>query len=153
LPPKQISFTVNGKNREVQVKPYDTLNRVLREYLELTGTKRGCDYGGCGSCTVIVDSKAIYSCMYPAVKAAGKEILTIEGLERDGNLHPIQSAFAENNAFQCGYCTPGFIMSAYALLAKKPRPTKKEIVDAVSGNLCRCGTYPNILKAIQKSSA
>ena len=149
---KEIELKVNGKERRLPVRPYDSLNWLLREYLGLTGTKRGCDYGGCGSCTVLVDGAPVYSCMYPAMKAAGKEVTTVEGLEKEGELHPLQQAFLRNNAFQCGYCTPGIIMASYALLKSKPRPSRREMIDALSGNLCRCGTYPNIFKAIEEAS-
>lgn len=134
------------------MKPYDTLNKVLRDYMGLTGTKRGCDYGGCGACTVIVNGKAVYSCMYPAIKAEGKEVLTIEGLSSLG-LHPLQRAFIEKHALQCGYCTPGFLMAAYALLRVNPNPSSDEILEAITGNLCRCGTYQNIIEAIKLASS
>jgi aerobic-type carbon monoxide dehydrogenase small subunit (CoxS/CutS family) len=146
---KTIELKVNGKTYSVDVGPYDSLNKVLREYLGLTGTKRGCDYGGCGSCTVLVDQKSVYSCMYPALRAERMEITTIEGLETDGEMNPIQKAFVQANAFQCGYCTPGLVMAAHALLLSNPSPTDEEITDAISGNLCRCGVYPNIMKAIK----
>ena len=146
----KIKFKLNGRWEEVLVKPYDTLNKVLRDYLKLTGTKRGCDYGGCGACTVVVDGKAVYSCMYPAPRVDGKEVITIEGLERDGELHPIQKAFIEVNAFQCGYCTPGAIMSAYALLLSNPEPTEEDIKDAFSGNLCRCTGGAKMVEAVKK---
>jgi len=148
---KTIELKVNGKTYTVDVAPYDSLNKVLREHLGLTGTKRGCDYGGCGSCTVLVNQKSVYSCMFPALRAGNKEITTIEGLEADGEMHPIQKAFVEANAFQCGYCTPGLVMAAHALLLSNPSPTDEEITDAISGNLCRCGVYPNIMKAIKSA--
>jgi len=148
---KLSNLKINGQSFIVKVKPYDSLNKVLRDYLGLTGTKRGCDYGGCGACTVIVDGKAVYSCMYPALKAEGKEILTIEGLSSLGT-HPLQRAFIEMHALQCGYCTPGFIMAAYALLKVNPSPTLNEILEAIVGNLCRCGTYQNIINAIKHAS-
>ncbi len=149
---KTIELKVNGKMYTVDVNPYDSLNKVLRERIGLTGTKRGCDQGGCGSCTVMVNDKAVFSCMYPALKAVNKEITTIEGLEIDGELNPIQQAFVENNAIQCGYCTPGLIMTSYALLRSNSSPSNEEIIDAIAGNLCRCGLYPNIFKAIKKAS-
>lgn len=148
---KTIELKVNGKAYSVDVNPYDSLNKVLRERLGLTGTKRGCDYGGCGCCTVLVNDKSVYSCMFPVLRAEEKEITTIEGLERDGELSPIQRAFVEANAFQCGYCTPGLVMAAHALLLSNHAPSDEEIVDAISGNLCRCGVYPNIMKAIRKA--
>jgi carbon-monoxide dehydrogenase small subunit len=135
---KQIRLIVNGREEIVEVNPYDSLLKVLREYLGLTGPKRGCDYGGCGACTVVVNGKAVYSCMYPAMKADGKEITTIEGLSKGGKLHPIQRAFIDANAVQCGYCIPGAIMSIYAYTLKNQNPTDEEINEAFSGNLCRC---------------
>lgn len=149
---KTVELKVNGKLYTVNVNPYDSLNKVLRERIGLTGTKRGCDQGGCGSCTVMVNDKAVFSCMYPALKAVNKEITTVEGLEMDGELSPIQKAFVEENAIQCGYCTPGLIMTSYALLRSNSSPSNEEIIDAISGNLCRCGLYPNIIKAIKKAS-
>jgi len=150
---KTVELKVNGKLYTVDVEPYDSLNKVLREHLNLTGTKRGCDYGGCGSCTVLVNQKSVYSCMYPALKARNKEITTIEGLSRNGEPNPIQKAFVEANALQCGYCTPGQIMAAHALLLSNQSPNDEEIIDSISGNLCRCGLYPNIIKAIKKAAA
>ena len=150
---KTVELKVNGKLYTVDVEPYDSLNKVLREHLNLTGTKRGCDYGGCGSCTVLVNQKSVYSCMYPALKARNKEITTIEGLSRNGEPNPIQKAFVEANALQCGYCTPGQVMAAHALLLSNQSPNDEEIIDSISGNLCRCGLYPNIIKAIKKAAA
>jgi aerobic-type carbon monoxide dehydrogenase small subunit (CoxS/CutS family) len=150
---RMIRIKLNGKSEEVFVEPYDSLNKVLREYLGLTGTKRGCDYGGCGACTVVVNGRAVYSCMYPAVKADGKEVITIEGLKRGGKLHPIQRAFIEVDAFQCGYCTPGAIMSAYALLLKNPNPSEEEIKEAFSGNLCRCTGGSRFAEAVKLAIA
>jgi aerobic-type carbon monoxide dehydrogenase small subunit (CoxS/CutS family) len=150
---KTVELRVNGKLYTVDVEPYDSLNKVLREHLGLTGTKRGCDYGGCGSCTVLVNERSVYSCMYPALKAKNKEITTIEGLEKNGELNPIQKAFVEANAFQCGYCTPGLVMAAQALLLSNHSPSDEEIIDSISGNLCRCGLYPNIIKAIKRVMA
>jgi carbon-monoxide dehydrogenase small subunit len=147
-----VELKVNGKIHTVSVNPYDSLNKVLREGIGLTGTKRGCDQGGCGSCTVMVSGKAVYSCMYPALRAVNKEITTVEGLEMDGELSPIQKAFVEANALQCGYCIPGLIMASYALLRSNSSPSNEEIIDAISGNLCRCGLYPNIINAIKKAS-
>jgi aerobic-type carbon monoxide dehydrogenase small subunit (CoxS/CutS family) len=147
----KIELRVNGRTYTVDVDPYDSLNKVLRERLGLTGTKRGCDYGGCGSCTVLVNERSVYSCMFPAMRAERKEITTIEGLERDGEMNPLQKAFVEADAFQCGYCTPGLVMAAHALLLSNPSPGDEEILDAISGNLCRCGVYPNIMKAIKKA--
>lgn len=144
-----IVLTVDGKEYEVGISTYDSLNKVLREYLGLTGTKRGCDFGGCGSCTVIVNGKACYSCMYPAIRAKGKDILTVEGLEKDGELDSVQEAFVTKGGFQCGYCTPGFIMSVKALLMANPNPTEDQMKDAVVGNICRCTGYVKIMESIK----
>jgi carbon-monoxide dehydrogenase small subunit len=149
MPKKIIKMVVNGREEIIEINPYDSLLKVLRDYLGLTGAKRGCDYGGCGCCTVVVDGKAVYSCMYPAMKAEGKEIITIEGLYKEGKLHPIQRAFIDANTVQCGYSIPGAIMSAYALLLRNPNPTDEEIKEAFSGNLCRCSAgyyWPQAVK-------
>ncbi|MBX5477090.1 MAG: (2Fe-2S)-binding protein [Clostridia bacterium] len=148
-----VTFTVNGELREVWVEPRRTLLDALRIDLGLTGTKEGCDHGNCGACTVIVNGRAIYSCLTLAVSCEGATIETIEGLSRPGQLHPIQQAFLEHDAFQCGYCTPGQIMSAKALLDRRPDPTADEIRDAMSGNLCRCGAYPRIVEAVRAAAA
>jgi carbon-monoxide dehydrogenase small subunit len=143
-----ISLTVNGERHEIAVEPGDTLNFVIREILGLTGTKKGCDSGGCGACTVLMDQKPIYSCMMYAVKADGSQITTIEGLQHDGQLDPIQKAFANYYALQCGYCTPGFIMVTKALLDRNPHPTEEEVKKAFVGNLCRCTGYTKIVEAV-----
>lgn len=146
----EVDLNINGKDYAVEILPSDSLNKVLREYLGFTGTKRGCDLGGCGSCTVIVDGKAYYSCMYPAFRASGRKVLTIEGLEaEDGLLDPIQEAFITKGGFQCGYCTPGFIMSAKALLIQNSAPTDAEIKEAIGGNICRCTGYVKIMESIK----
>jgi carbon-monoxide dehydrogenase small subunit len=145
-----INLKINGQTFEVKVRPYDSLNKVLRDYLGLTGTKRGCDYGGCGACTVIIDGKAVYSCMYPALKAEDKTVLTIEGLSSLSLGHLLQRVFVEMHAIQCGYCIPGFIMAAYALLINRPDANRNDVVEAITGNLCRCGTYQNIIKAVER---
>lgn len=144
-----INLNVNGMEYSVEVKPSESLNDVLRENLGLTGTKRGCDYGGCGSCTIIVNGKACYSCMYPAIRASGKTITTIEGLEQNGQLDPIQEAFVAKGGFQCAFCTPGFVMSTKALLSDNPNPTDNEIKEAIVGNICRCTGYTKILESIR----
>jgi len=138
---------------KVQLKPYDTLSRVLREELGMIGTKRGCDYGGCGACTVSVDGKAIYSCMFPAQYAEGKEILTVEGLggkkgSLPGDLSQIQESFLTNGGLQCGYCTAGIMISTKCLLDARPNPTIQEIQEALAGNICRCTGYGRILESI-----
>ena len=144
---KQIALTVNGKKVEADIDQYMTLAEFLREELDLTGTKVGCNRGECGSCTVIIDGMAVYSCTTLAIEAAGKEVLTIEGLSDKGELHPLQEAFIEHDALQCGYCTPGMILSVKALLDKNPQPTELEVRTAIDGNLCRCGSIPNIIEA------
>lgn len=134
------------------VAPWESLNEVIRERLELIGTKRGCETGGCGSCTVIVDGRATYSCMMYAFQAVGKEILTIEGISEGGKLDSVQRAFVDAGGLQCGYCTPGFIMSARALLDANPVPNRNEIKDAIVGNLCRCTGYTKIIESIESAS-
>ena len=146
---KEIGLIVNGNNYQVTVKPSETLLEVLRYKLGLTGAKRGCDTGDCGTCTVIMDGKAIRSCLVLAINANGKNITTIEGLAEGENLHPLQKAFLEYGAVQCGYCTPGMIMTSKAFLDENPTPTKEEIKSALSGNLCRCTGYTKIIEAIQ----
>jgi aerobic-type carbon monoxide dehydrogenase small subunit (CoxS/CutS family) len=142
---------VNGG--EYNVEPGTrTLLEVLRDGLGLVGTKEGCGIGMCGACTVLVDGRPLSSCLMLAAQAAGKEILTIEGLGHDGQLHPVQQAFLDEGAFQCAYCTPGFVLSAVALLAEKPSPSDEEIREYLSGNLCRCGSYQNILRAVTITS-
>ena len=143
-----MEFKVNGEHYEVAVKPNRTLLEVLREDLGLTGTKVGCNQGDCGSCTVLLDGKAVCSCLTLAVEAQGKEIITIEGLASNGQLHPIQQAFIDYFAVQCGYCTPGMIISAKALLDENPDPTEDEVRHALQGNLCRCTGYVKIVEAI-----
>ena len=142
-----IHLHVNGADYEVSIEPRRTLLDALRKDLGLTGTKKACDEGTCGACTVILGSKAIYSCLTLAIECEGKEIQTIEGLVKGGKLHPIQQAFIEQDALQCGFCTPGQIMSLKALFDGKPNPTLEEIKRTVSGNLCRCGAYLKIFKA------
>lgn len=144
-------LNVNGNRYEVQEKGR-TLLEVLRDDLNLVGTKEGCGIGMCGACTVLVDGKPISGCLTLAEQVVGKEILTVEGLEKDGHLHPVQQAFIDEGAFQCAYCTPGFILSTVALLNENPSPTDDEIREYLSGNLCRCGSYQNILKAVRKAS-
>jgi len=142
-----INLVVNGQEYTIAVPPRRTLLEALRDNLHLTGAKRGCGLGQCGACTVLLDGKAVYSCLTLAIECEGRRIETIEGLERDGELHPIQQAFLEVSAFQCGFCTPGQIMSVKGLLDTRAEPTPEEIRRALSGNLCRCGIYPSILRA------
>jgi carbon-monoxide dehydrogenase small subunit len=145
---KLINLKVNGEIYEVAVEPRKTLLDIIRDDLGLTGTKKGCDQGECGSCTVIFNGKAVNSCLVLAVEAEGKDVLTIEGLAKGTKLHPIQEAFINHGAIQCGFCTPGMIMSAKVLLDKNPNPTEKEVRDAIGGNLCRCTGYVKIVEAI-----
>jgi xanthine dehydrogenase YagT iron-sulfur-binding subunit len=145
-----VSLTINGERREIEVAPWTTLLDLLREGLGLTGTKKGCDHGQCGACTVLVDGKRINSCLTLAVMRDGADIVTVEGLaSASGALHPIQDAFIEFDAFQCGYCTPGQLCSAVGLLKEGRARTPDEIRELMSGNLCRCGAYPNIVAAIE----
>jgi xanthine dehydrogenase YagT iron-sulfur-binding subunit len=136
------------QQRELQLRPWTTLLDALRDHLDLTGTKKGCDHGQCGACTVLVEGRRINSCMTLAVMQEGREVTTIEGLARDGKLHPLQEAFIEHDAFQCGYCTPGQICSAAGLITEGKAKTADEVRELMSGNICRCGAYPNIVAAI-----
>ena len=144
-----LAFTLNGYPVDALVKATDTLLDVLRERLGVVSAKRGCDTGDCGACTVLLDGDPIRSCLTIALTVAGKKVVTVEGLSQDGRLHPLQQSFHEHYAAQCGFCTPGMLMSAKALLDKKPKPTRAEIVEAISGNLCRCGSYQEIVEAIE----
>lgn len=148
----RIRFRVNGQDAELAVDPMATLLEVLRRQLGLTGTKKGCDAGDCGACTVIMDGKAILSCLTPAMQAAGREIITVEGLSCNGELHPLQKAFIECGAVQCGFCTPGMLLSAKALLDQNPNPTREEVRMAISGNLCRCTGYKKVIDAVMLAS-
>jgi aerobic-type carbon monoxide dehydrogenase small subunit (CoxS/CutS family) len=146
-----IQFELNGKQVSVSAQEDEPLLWVIREQLGLTGTKFGCGSGFCGSCTVILNGEAVRSCTIPAADAAGSKVLTIEGLARNGKLHPIQEEFIKLDALQCGYCTPGMIMNAYGLLLNNPEPTREEVVIAMDENLCRCGTHTRIIQAIQNA--
>ena len=147
-----IELNVNDEIHEVLIEPRTTLLQVLREHLDLTGTKKGCDIGDCGACTVLIDGKPTVSCLTLAIKVQGKKILTIEGLSKNGRLHPLQQAFIDHFAVQCGFCTPGMILSAKALLDRNPHPTEEEIREAISGNLCRCTGYVKIIEAIMAAA-
>jgi carbon-monoxide dehydrogenase small subunit len=143
-----VGFSVNGEYREMAVKPEATLAEVLRDELNHTGTNIGCGTGDCGACTVIMDGKAVNSCLVLALEAEGSEVRTIEGLETDGRLAPVQRSFIANGAIQCGFCTPGMLMTAHDYLQRNPRPTEEEAREAISGNLCRCTGYKKIVQAI-----
>jgi len=143
-----INLKINGEPYEVSIKPNMTLLDFLRDEIGLTGTKKGCDTGQCGACTVLLDGKPINSCLVLAVDANGKEILTVEGLNRDGKLHPLQETFIQEGAVQCGYCTSGMLLSAKALLDENPTPGEEEVKKAIAGNLCRCTGYVRIVKAV-----
>lgn len=147
-----LHLAINGRSYAVEVDPQTSLLTVLRDYLDLTGSKYGCGEGMCGACTVLIDGKAQRSCITRVATVAHKQITTIEGLGEGGRLHSVQQAFLDAGAMQCGYCTSGMIMSAVALLKKNPAPSEKEIVDYMDGNVCRCGTYPRIVSAIQKAA-
>jgi carbon-monoxide dehydrogenase small subunit len=149
---KEITLTVNGDVARLAVKPWDTLLEVLREKLGLTGTKEGCGKGDCGACTVLLDGKAVNSCLVLAVSCDGRSVTTIEGLATNRALHPVQKAFIENGAIQCGYCTPGMILSSVAFLEKNPAPTLEEIAMGLKGNICRCTGYTKIVKAVHAAS-
>ncbi len=144
-----ISITVNGRRYDLEVEPRLLLVHLLRERLNLTGTHIGCDTSQCGACTVLLDGKSAKSCTVFAVQADGSEVVTVEGLEQDGQLHPVQEGFWEEHGLQCGYCTPGMIMSAVDLLNENPNPTEAEIREAIAGNFCRCTGYQHIVKAVQ----
>jgi carbon-monoxide dehydrogenase small subunit len=149
---RRIAVTVNGARREAEVEPRQLLVFFLRENLGLTGTNVGCDTSSCGACTVLLDGRSVKSCTLLAVQADGREVMTIEGMATDGELHPIQEAFHRDHALQCGYCTPGMIMAAASYLVKNPEPTEEQIRLALEGNLCRCTGYQNIVKAISDAA-
>lgn len=145
-----IRLTINGIERILQVQPWVALLDALREHLDLTGTKKGCDHGQCGACTILCDGKRILSCMTLAVMKDGSDIITIEGISKDGELHPLQKAFIEHDAFQCGYCTPGQLCSAIGMLQEGKAKTRADVKELMSGNLCRCGANTNIIDAIME---
>ena len=148
----ELTLTVNGTERTVDVGPLKRLLDVLREDLDLTGTKEGCGEGECGACTVLLDGAAVCSCLVPAIQAQGCSVLTIEGLEEWDTLHPIQKAFVEHHAVQCGYCTPGMVMTTVALLRENPRPTRDQIREGLAGNICRCTGYHKIVDAVEAAA-
>ena len=147
-----IRFKLNGKETELVTDPNQTLLWVMRNQLGLTGTKYGCGIGFCGACTVLIDMEPVRSCMLPVSEVTGKSVVTIEGLAQDGQLHPLQKAFIEHDALQCGYCTPGMIMTATGLLMKNPAPTRQEIVEGLEDNLCRCSAHNRIIDAVETAA-
>jgi xanthine dehydrogenase YagT iron-sulfur-binding subunit len=149
VPEVAVAVRVNGVEHQLRLDPRVTLLDALRDTLGLTGTKKGCDQGACGACTVLLDGRRVVSCLTLAAQCDGRQVTTIEGLSRDGDLHPVQEAFIRHDAFQCGYCTAGQIMSAVSLLAEGRAGSDEEIREFMSGNLCRCGAYPNIVAAIR----
>jgi len=148
-----VDLTVNGQPRQLLVEPRKLLADALREDLGLTGTHLGCEHGVCGACTVLVNGEAIRSCLMLAVQARGAQIVTIEGLEQNGQLHPVQQAFRESHSFQCGFCTPGFVMSTVAFLGETPSPSEAEIREALSGNICRCTGYQSIVEGVKLAAS
>lgn len=149
---KLIRFNLNGNKKEITIDPSLTLLWVLRDQFGLTGTKYGCGIGICGSCTILLDNEAVRACTLQVGEVADRKVITIEGLSVNGQLHPIQKAFVDNDALQCGYCTPGMIMNAYGLLLNHPEPTRQEVIDGMEDNLCRCGAHIRIIKAIQSAA-
>jgi len=149
---RSLKLRVNGEDYEVYAEPWHTLADVLRDELGLTGTKQGCDTGYCGVCTILIDGKAVKSCVVMARQVQGRDIVTVEGLSRDGELDPLQKAFIDKFAIQCGFCTPGMLLSAKALLKENPHPSVDEIKEAITGNLCRCTGYTKIVEAIQAAA-
>jgi carbon-monoxide dehydrogenase small subunit len=149
---KTISFVLNGKKTDILIDPTSTLLWVLRNQLGLTGTKYGCGMGFCGACTVLIDNEAVRSCSLPIGDVAGKKVVTIEGLAKNGKLHPLQQAFVDHDALQCGYCTPGMIMNATALLLKNPKPSREDIIKGMEDNLCRCGAHVRIIEAVETAA-
>jgi aerobic-type carbon monoxide dehydrogenase small subunit (CoxS/CutS family) len=147
-----MALTVNGETREVSFPPYKTLLEVLREELDLTGTKHGCELGECGACAVLVEGEPLLSCLVLAIECEGRAIETVEGLARGPELHPLQAVFADNGAAQCGYCTPGILMTAKALLESEPDPSRERIKEALAGNLCRCTGYQQIFESIEQAA-
>jgi carbon-monoxide dehydrogenase small subunit len=149
---KTIRFTLNGKKVEVFTDPNQTLLWVIRNHFGLTGTKYGCGIGFCGACTVLIDNEPLYSCSTPVGDVEGSKVVTIEGLAKKGKLHPVQKAFVEHDAMQCGFCTPGMVMSAVALLNRNPNPTEQIIIKGMGDNLCRCGAHPRIIEAVSTAA-
>lgn len=149
---EKLSFKLNGRDVQVFIAPNSTLAELLRNHFELTGTKIVCNHGECGGCTVVIDKKAVYSCQMLALDVEGKEVVTIEGLLDGENLHPLQQAFVDKDGLQCGFCTPGQIMAAYALLLEHPNPDRETVIDGMSGNICRCSAYPKIIDSVLEAA-
>jgi aerobic-type carbon monoxide dehydrogenase small subunit (CoxS/CutS family) len=149
---EKISFQLNGKKTEADIDPSQTLLWVLRDHFGLTGTKYGCGTGFCGACTVLIDNEAVRSCSIPVKEVKGKKVVTIEGLATNGKLHPVQKAFVDHDALQCGYCTPGMIMNVVGLLIKNPNPSREDIITGMEDNLCRCGAHVRIIEAVQTAA-
>ena len=149
---EKLNFTLNGKKTEVLIDTSQTLLWVLRNHFGLTGTKFGCGTGFCGSCTVLIDNEPARSCQIPVSEVAGKNVITIEGLEKKGKLHPVQAAFIDHEALQCGFCTPGMILTAVGLLMKNPSPSRQQIIEGMEDNLCRCGAHNRIIDAIETAA-
>lgn len=147
-----VEFTLNGEKVELEVEAGETALHAIRDRLSLKGTKEGCGIGECGACTIVVDGKSVNACLMLAAQLHGRDVLTVEGLDRDSDLHPLQQAFMDHHAVQCGFCTPGLLMSAYALLRENPSPDHQEIVDGLSGNLCRCTGYRQILQSVEDAA-
>jgi len=147
-----IECTINGNKVSLEVEAGETALEVIRDRLSLKGTKEGCGIGECGACTIVVDGKSVNACLMLAAQLHGREILTVEGLGKDGDMIPLQQSFVDHHAVQCGFCTPGFLMSSYALLKENPHPDRPEIIDAVSGNLCRCTGYQQIVEAVEDAA-
>jgi len=152
MPSKIITFTLNGREIEVLARPLVTLQTLLREQLQLTAVKSGCKQGGCGSCTVLLNGQPVLSCLLPVEDVAGQQVTTLEGIGGDGALHPVQQAFFDEYAIQCGYCTPGMIMTSVALLNQTPHPERAQFLEALTGNFCRCTGYEPIVRAIQEAA-
>ncbi len=150
--PKELHFVLNGREVSLEIDPSAMLVEVLRDQFGLMGTKVGCDTGDCGSCTVLIDGQPFVSCLVPAIRVEGREVVTVEGLARGEQLHPLQEAFLEEGAVQCGFCTPGILLTAEALLDCNPNPSRREIKEAIAGNLCRCTGYEQIIDAIQRAA-
>jgi aerobic-type carbon monoxide dehydrogenase small subunit (CoxS/CutS family) len=152
MQPLPLQLTVNGTTRSLQANPQSTLLAVVRDTLDLTGTKYGCGEGQCGACTVLLDGQPVFACITPVLAAMGRSVETIEGVAEGDQLHPLQRAFVDETAMQCGYCTPGMVMCALALLRRNPDPSEAEIVQHMNGNICRCGSYPRIVRAVRQAA-